>query len=276
MTTMAPLGAAHRSCAARALRYEWKRLSALRSPWILAGLVLLIGIGNGIDIGLKDYSLTAMADVLQFAPLASQAPMSAFLLFALGATAVSAEYAHHAARTTFLTLSSRRTAYVAKLAVTSGAAAATALGATLLSALIASVMLAVRGAPLPDWPGLAAPLAVFAVVMLCWPALAAGLTALIRHRLPVVMFLLLWPLALERLVGFLLGKLPGLSGASEYLPFAAARAALYCVRGDSEDAGFAKALLGSEIHPALGLVIFCAFTVAVAIAGGVAYARRDV
>ncbi|MEU3754125.1 hypothetical protein AB0H17_15380 [Streptomyces olivoreticuli] len=274
--TTAAITRAHGSCARRALRYEWKRLSSLRSPWILAGIVLLIGIGNGIDIGLKDYSLTAMADVLQFAPLTSQAPISAFVLFALGATAVSAEYAHRAARTTFLTLSSRRTAYAAKIAVTSAAAAGTALGATLLSGVIASVLLAVRGAQLPDWPGLLAPLATFTAVMACWPALAAGLTALIRHRLPVVMFLLLWPLALERLTGFLLGRIPGLSGVSDYLPFAAARAALYCVRDDSEDAGFTKALLGSEIHPALGLVIFCAFTVCVVVGGGAAYARRDV
>ncbi|KNB51514.1 hypothetical protein AC230_14100 [Streptomyces caatingaensis] len=268
----------HLSCARRALRYEGKRLSSLRSPWILAGIVVLIGIGNGIDIGLHDYSPAATADVLQFAPLASQAPMSAFLLFAFGATAISAEYAHQAARSTFLTLSSRRTAYAAKVAVTSVTAAAVALGSSLLGALIASGMRAVRGEPSLGWLGLPAPMASFTVVMLCWPALAAGLTALVRNRLPVIMFLLLWPLVLERLVGLLLGRIPGFSAVPGHLPFAASRAALYCLRGDDdfEDAGFTRALLGSDVHPALGLLIFCAFTVGVVVAGGAAYTRRDV
>ncbi|MGK5640436.1 hypothetical protein ACSNOK_19290 [Streptomyces sp. URMC 126] len=268
----------HASCLRRALRYEWKRLWSLRSPWILSALVGLIGVGNGIDIGLGEYALPALADVLQFSPLASQAPMSGLLLFILGTTAVSTEYTYRAARTTFLTLSSRRTAYAAKVAVTSATAAAVSLGASLLSAVIGATILAVRGAPQPDWTGLTAPLAVFTVVMLCWPTIATGLTALLRRRVPVIVFLLLWPLILERLTGILLNKLPGLTGLSDHLPFAAARAALHCVRGQdtNEDVPFTEALLGSGVSPALGLAIFCAFTACLAIAGGIAYTRRDV
>ncbi|MEW2029685.1 hypothetical protein AB0901_04040 [Streptomyces roseifaciens] len=202
--------------------------------------------------------------------------MSAFILFVLGATAVASEYSHRTARTTFLTLSSRRTAYLAKITVTSVAATGIALFSALLGLLVGGVILACRGDSLPEIAALAPPMASFAVVMLCWPALAAGLTALVRHRVPVLVFLLLWPLVLERLAGLLIGKLPGLGSLPDYLPFAAARAALHCVREENDpDAGFTNALLGSDIHPALGLVIFCIFTAAIVIGGGFSYCRRE-
>ncbi|MBH1939072.1 hypothetical protein I5Q34_33255 [Streptomyces sp. AV19] len=271
----------HRSCARRAIQYEWRRLSALRSLWLVAGLITLLGVGNGVDIGLHGgkagYSLAAVADTLQFSPLASQAPMAAFLLFPLGMSAIGVEYSHRMARTTFLTLSSRRTAYVAKVVVPSVVAAATTLGAALLGLVTGCVVLALRGDALPDLAGLAMPLLSLTVVMLCWPTLAAGLTALTRRRGAVLAFLLLWPVIVERLAGLALEQVPGLNGVRNYLPFAAARAALHNLRDESggPDAGFDQALLGSNAHPAIGMTIFCLFTVLVAVGGGLAYIHRD-
>ncbi|MFI2077515.1 hypothetical protein [Streptomyces triculaminicus] len=255
-------------------------MSSFKSLWVLACIVALLGVANGVDVGVHGgeggYSPATVADTLQFSPLASQAPMSAFILFALGVTAVATEYAQRTARTTFLVLSSRRTAYLAKVAVTSVAASAIALGSALLGLVVGCAILGFCGDALPDVLVLVPSLASFALVMLCWPALAAGMTALVGRSVPVIIVLLLWPLVLERLAGLLLRKVPGFGDVADYLPFAAARAALHCLRDENDpDSGFTRALLGSDIHPGVGLVVFCLFAAFVVVAGGLVFARRD-
>lgn len=142
-----PLEAFRRAC-----RYEWRHLTALRSTWILlgvvAGLRLLTGITVLLDVDKqRAVSSATVADAISWTPLATQVPALCFFMLVLGTGPVSTDLVSSAARTTWLAVNGRATAYGAKcavgLVVGSGAAAASAL----LGTLSCAVTLAVFGAP---------------------------------------------------------------------------------------------------------------------------------
>ncbi|MFE9631861.1 hypothetical protein [Streptomyces sp. NPDC006463] len=267
----------------RAAAYEWHHLYGLRSTWILLSVVALLAIGNGVSLLLvADANAAptpaAVADALQWSPAATQVPMLALLLIALGTGSVSTDLARGAARTTWLTAASRGTAFAAKLGVAAASAAAVAAASALLAGAAGAVALAASGLPQPAWGQALPALLRFVLVLACWPAVAGSVAAIVRNRAGTVLVLVVWPLIAERLTGLLLGRLLGVDGLGGWLPFAAARAAMSGAPDHAPDAGdaaFAQAMLGSDLGPGTGLLVYVLFTLVLAAAGAWAYRRRD-
>ncbi|MBW5481973.1 hypothetical protein [Streptomyces bambusae] len=279
-----PGGPPHTPHPARALRraaaYEWHHLRGLRATWVLLSVAAVLTVGNGVSLLLVADTDSAptpatVADALQWAPAATQLPLLALLLIALGTSSVSTDLTRGAARTTWLTAASRTTAFVAKLCVAALLTSATAVVTVLIAGAAGASALAMSGTPQPAWEQTLPALLRFTLVMACWPVLAGSVAALLRNRVWTVLLLVLWPLIIERLTGLLLGRLLGISALHEVLPFAAARAAMADASDTSTDASPAQGLLDNGLGPWTGLMVHVLFALAVAVAGAWAYRRRD-
>ncbi|MFD6890433.1 hypothetical protein [Streptomyces sp. NPDC059957] len=276
--TLTPVTPAHTF--SRACRYEWRHLTALRSTWILLGVVALLSLLTGLTIlldldGQSAASPAVAADSITWAPLSTQIPALGFFMLIFGTGPVSNDLITGAARTTWLAVNGRRTAYAAKCAVGFTVGSAVAAISVLLGALSYAATLAVSGASQPVWTQVVAPAARFVAWMGCWALLCMALSALLRSRIVPVLLLVLWPLIGERIAGKLLEYLPGLDGVGNWLPFAAGRAMLTDASAYSgDDRSFVRALVGSHLSPSEATVVFCLYTAAITLAGMWAYCRR--
>lgn len=266
----------------RACRYEWRHLAGLRSTWVLLGVAAVLSLLAGVtvlldhDAGGPPVGATAVADAVTWAPLATQVPALCFFLLVLGTGPVSTDLVRGAARTTWLAVNGRATAYAAKCLVGFLVGALTAAASALLGALSCALVLAASGAAQPEWGRVVAPAVRFSLWTGCWALLCLALVALIRSRIVPVLLLCMWPLIVERLLGGLLGRIPGLDGIGGLLPFAAGRAMLTDVSAyPADDRPFARALVGSDLATASATGLFCLYTVLIAAAGCWAYCRRD-
>ncbi|MFC8341783.1 hypothetical protein ACFUJX_32830 [Streptomyces rubiginosohelvolus] len=265
----------------RACRYEWRHLTALRSTWILVGVIAALSVLSGITVLLelddrRSVSSPRVADVIAWTPLALQIPGLCFFVLVLATGPVSTDLVSGAARTTWLAVNGRATAYGAKCAVGFAVGAAVAAVSAVLGALSCAVSLALAEASQPVWAEVLAPAARFVGWMGCWALLCLALVALLRNRILPVLLLVLWPLLGERLAGAMLGYVPGLDGAGNWMPFAAGRAMLTDVSAyPADERSFAQALVGSQLPTPVAVAVFCLFTAAVAAAGSWAYCRRD-
>ncbi|WEH37225.1 hypothetical protein PZB75_29975 [Streptomyces sp. AM 4-1-1] len=244
-------------------------------------MVTVLSVLTGITILLdldKQQSATpaAVADVIAWTPLSLQVPALCFFMLVLGTGPVATDLVSGAARTTWLTVNGRGTAYAAKSAVGVAFGTGTAAASALLGALSCAVALAAAGASQPAWDEIVAPAARFVAWMGCWALLCMAAVALLRSRTVSVLFLVLWPLLGERIAGALLGYVPGLDGIGNWLPFAAGRAMLTDVSAYAgEDRSFVQALIGSHLPAPTAAAVFCLSTAAFAGAGMWAYCRRD-
>lgn len=274
--TVRPADAFRRAC-----RYEWRHLAALRSTWILLSVVTVLSVLTGITVLLdldKQHTVSAVtvADAIAWTPLSLQIPALCFFVLVLGTGPVSTDLVSGAARTTWLTVNGRATAYGAKCAVGFTIGTGTAAASALLGAVSCAASLAMAGAPQPHWTEVLAPAARFVAWMGCWALLCLAAVALLRSRIVPVLLLVLWPLLGERITGALLGYIPGLDGVNNWLPFAAGRAMLTDVSAYSGDEKpFAQALVGSHLSTSVAVTVFCLYTAAITAAGWWAYCQRD-
>ncbi|MEH0556874.1 hypothetical protein [Streptomyces sp. B21-101] len=265
----------------RACRYEWRHLAELRSTWILLGVVAVLSLLTGITVlldlrGQSAVSSATVADTIAWTPLATQIPALCFFVLVLGTGPVSTDLLSGAGRTTWLAVNGRRTAYAAKCAVGFAVGSGVAAISALTGGLSCAVTLAVAGAPQPGWTEVLAPAARFVGWMGCWALLCMAMVAVLRSRIASVLFLVLWPLLGERLTGVLLGYVPGLEGAKNWLPFAAGRAMLTDLSTVSgEDKAFARALVGSHLSTSVAVAVFFLYTAVFTAVGLWAYCRRD-
>lgn len=272
-----PAGEAFRN----ACRYEWRHLAALRSTWVLLGVVatlsLLTGPGLLFDLDTaRAISAASMADTLAWAPMATQIPTLCFFVLILGTGPVSTDLVRGAARTTWLAVNGRRTAYLAKAAVGFLVGAGVAATSALVGAVSAAVVLTASGAPQPAWGEVLLPVLRFVLWMGCWALLCLALVALLRNRIVPVLVLCLWPVLGERLAGLLLGYVPGLGGVSDWLPFATGRAMLTDVSALADkDRSFAEAMVGSDLSTPVALAVYLTYTAALTAAGYWSYSRRE-
>lgn len=264
-----------------ACRYEWRHLTALRSTWVLlsvvAALSLLTGPGMLFDLDrTRPMSAAAMADLLAWAPMTTQVPMLCFLVLILGTGPVSTDLVRGAARTTWLAVNGRRTAYAAKSVVGFLVGAGVAATSALVGGVSAAVVLAASGAPQPEWGAVLLPMLRFVLWMGCWALVCMALVALMRSRTVPVVVLCLWPVLGERLAGLLLGYVPGLGGVSDWLPFSVGRAMLTDVSAFAGDERtFVEAMVGSDLSTPVALVVYLLYTAALTAAGYWAYSRRE-
>ncbi|MFI5549159.1 hypothetical protein [Streptomyces sp. NPDC051738] len=264
-----------------ACRYEWRHLTALRSTWVLlsvvAALSLLTGPGLLIDLDrTHPIGAASMGDVLAWAPMTTQIPMLCFFVLVLGTGPVSTDLVRGAARTTWLAVNGRRTAYLAKSVVGFLVGAGVAATSALVGGVSAAAVLAVSGAPQPAWSAVVVPVLRFVLWMGCWALLCMALVALMRNRTMAVVALCLWPVLGERLAGLLLGYVPGLDGVGDWLPFTVGRAMLTDLSAFAGDErSFAEAMVGSDVSTPVALLVFLLYTAALTAAGYWAYSRRE-
>ncbi|KUM80072.1 ABC transporter permease [Streptomyces curacoi] len=272
-----PAGEAFRN----ACRYEWRHLAALRSTWVLLGVVAVLSLLTGPSLLLdldrtRAIGAAQMGDVLAWSPMATQIPLLCFFVLILGTGPVSTDLVRGAARTTWLAVNGRRTAYAAKCAVGFLVGAGVAATSALVGAVSAAVVLAAAGAPQPAWAAVLLPVVRFVLWMGCWALLCTALVALLRNRITPVVLLCLWPVLGERLAGLLLGYVPGLDGVGDWLPFAVGRAMLTDVSAFAgDDKAFAEVMVGSDLPTLAALVVYLLYTAALTAAGYWAYCRRE-
>ncbi|MBT1184943.1 ABC transporter permease subunit [Streptomyces sp. CJ_13] len=267
----------------RALRYEWCHLHALRSTWILLGAIAVLSLVAGLTtpVGLAPGtapSSWAIVTAFQMDAVSMQLPLSAFLLLPVATGPIATELTRGTARTTWLTLASRRTAFAAKLLVGGGLGAMTALGGTLLVALSAMSALAVSGKAQPNWDQTLSGLLGYTIFMTCWPVIAASIAALLRNRVAATLMLILWPLLGERIAGILLRLVPGVEALAGWLPFGAGRAALAASADTlpAADRALVEALVGSDLSSGAGTIVFIGFAMVLAVLGAWSYMAKDV
>ncbi|MFG2987469.1 hypothetical protein ACGFYQ_40725 [Streptomyces sp. NPDC048258] len=266
----------------RALRYEWRHVSALRSTWILLGAVAALSLVAGLTspIGLDPGtapSSWSMTTAFQMDAISMQIPLSALLLLPLATGPVATEFSRGTARTTWLTLASRRTAFAAKITLGGALGALSALGGTVLVASSATIALAVSGKAQPNWAQTLPGLLGYTIFMTCWPVIAASVVALVRSRVSAALLLVLWPLLGERIAGVLLRLAPGLEALAGRLPFGAGRAAM-AARVDTlpeADRALVEAFVGSDLSTGTGTAVFIGFTTVMAALGAWSYVKRD-
>ncbi|WP_055531702.1 ABC transporter permease [Streptomyces graminilatus] len=267
----------------RALSFEYMRLKGLRSTWVAIATMAALSLLNGVLLpteavepkvsGQPSLEVTQLVDSLQFNPIGMQIPLSAWLLvFVLGSGPFATEFRHRTAQTAWLTIGTRGLSYAAKLLVGAGGSLAICVVGLALSAIGGATALAVTGLAQPHWSGACGPLLRYLIVMTFLPVLAGSLTALIRSRLLSVLTLVLWPLLLERVFGLVIQRIPGMAGVQDWLPFAAARAAMSGVANPDE---LTRLLIGSDLAPLPGLGVFCSFSALVATCGWLAYRRQE-
>ncbi|WP_329304649.1 hypothetical protein [Streptomyces anulatus] len=266
----------------RAIRYEWRHLTALRSTWILLGAIAVLSLLAGVTASFGVASGTApsawsMVTAIQMDAVSMQIPLSALLLLPLASGPVATEFSRGTARTTWLTLASRRTAFVAKLLVGGALGALSALGGTALVAISASTALAIAGKAQPTWTQTLSGVLGYTVFMVCWPLIVTSVATVVRSRIAAALLLVLWPLLGERIAGILLSLAPGVDALAGWLPFGAGRAAMATGTDTlaSADRALVETFVGSDLSPGTGAAVLICFTIALAIIGAWSYTKKD-
>ncbi|MFI5868405.1 ABC transporter permease subunit [Streptomyces sp. NPDC051546] len=266
----------------RAMRYEWRHLTGLRSTWILLGAIGALSLAAGLTapIGLEPGtapSSWSMVTAFQMDAISMQLPLSALILLPLATGPIATELSRGTARTTWLTLASRRTAFTAKLIVGGAIGALSALAGTALVASSAATALALTGKAQPSWEQTLPGLLGYTIFMACWPVIAASVVALVRNRVAAALVLVLWPLLGERIAGILLHLVPGVEALAGWLPFGAGRAAMAASVDTlpETDRALIEAFVGSDLPTSTGTAVFIGFTTLIAALGAWSYIKRD-
>jgi ABC-2 type transport system permease protein len=199
------------------IRSEFRKLSTVRSPWLLlaAGPLLVVaGVTGLVQSGGNVHDPAVQGKALAHVALA------ALFTLIFGIFAVAGEYRHGTMTDTFLSTPSRGRVLAAKLAVygSIGAAAglvsaavAVAVTATWWSAKGGSVHLSAAG----SWRTLAGGVAV----NVAFAAIGVGVGALLRNLAVAIAATLAWIALVEGIAGQLAG-----AGLARWLPFSASQA----------------------------------------------------
>ncbi|MDT0203706.1 ABC transporter permease [Nocardioides sp. AE5] len=223
-----------------ALKYEWMRLTTLRSTWWISGLAVLVGAGftfiAAMSIRLssptevsgtvdEDWSRFFLeAGMTQFSNVDPFPYLLAYAVAVLGILSWGHEYRHGMIRATLTAVPNRTAVWSAKFITVAGFVAVVAIVSCLISLVL--TLLWFGGLDFQyDW--LALLLAIFKrvvyTILVTW--LVMAVTVLIRHQTFSLVLLYLWPLGVETLLRGLLAVFSGLTGSddlydlSRFLPF---------------------------------------------------------
>jgi ABC-2 type transport system permease protein len=199
------------------IRSEFRKITSIRSPWLLlaAGpLIVVAGVTGLIQSGGNVHDPGVQRQALAHAGLA------ALLTLIFGIVAVAGEYRHGSITDTYLSCPGRRRVITAKLAVYGLVGAAAGLVSSAVALGVTAAWWAAKGGSLQlsgtdTWLTLGGGLAAcfaFAII-------GVGLGALIRNLVGAVAVALAWIALVEGIVGQLVG-----SGLARWLPFYASEA----------------------------------------------------
>ena len=184
------------------LRYEWVRISTVRSTWALIGLAMLVPAGLALFVS---YLVSTLGDEAGGPPdggggFSAVLPLTAAVLCAIGAAAFGQEYRHGLIRITLAIFPRRTPVFIAKalmVAVIIAVAAVLSIATIVLAQALGGVI-AGSGATWDDtaW-GAAGLRAVIYVVF--FVLIAFAITALTRNQplgiiTPIVLAVLIEPI----------------------------------------------------------------------------------
>lgn len=241
------------------IRSEFRKLTTLRSPWLLlaAGpLITAAGISGLVASGgdLHDPALQSKAF--------SHVGLAAIVTLVFGLLAVAGEYRHGTITDTYLSFPGRRTVIAAKLAVYGLVGAAAGLVSSVTAVVVTAAWWASKGASFQlstadTWRTLGGGLAA----NVAFAAIGVGLGALIRNLVAAVAVALAWIALVEGIAGQLLG-----AGLARWLPFYA-----------SESLDRANLTTATGLLPQWGgLLVLLGYAAIFAVAGVLTTLNRDV
>jgi ABC-type transport system involved in multi-copper enzyme maturation permease subunit len=275
-----------------ALRYEWTRITTIRSSYWVSAIAVLVatGLSTLISWALSDsiadftnpgfdISFLGSIVVTQFA--AAGGPyLIAFVVAILGILAWGHEYRHGMIRATFTAVPSRSAIWLAKYVVTLAWVVVTMILTFLTSSFVGWLFLGKYGvnffsSVVLKTEGKALLVGVLLV------AFMMGATAVLRHQTASMVLLFIWPLIIENILFGVFTGFPSLWKYNDwlsYLPFRALFKALESAQvrgavGDGNGGGFAG--LPHQLSVFDSGLVFLAYVAVVTVASLVLLRRRD-
>jgi ABC-2 type transport system permease protein len=199
------------------IRSEFRKLSTVRSPWLLlaAGPLLVVAGVTGLAQSGGDVHDPAV----QGKALAHVALAALFTLI-FGIFAVAGEYRHGTVTDTFLSTPARGRVVAAKLAVYGSVGAVAGLVSSAVAVVVTAAWWSARGGSFhlsaaDSWRTLAGGVAV----NVAFAAIGVGVGALLRNLVLAIAAALAWIALVEGIAGQLVG-----AGLARWLPFSASQA----------------------------------------------------
>ena len=259
-----------------ALRYEWVRLTTLRSTWWLTGLSLLVA---GL-LGLPALGLKGSLTVLDYGDIVTGGGGGAvflvsILLSMIGVFAIGHEYRYGTIRPTLCALPRRSVVLAAKVLVVTGFVFVVALVGLLLKYAVAVAILGHRLTRLGLFPTPMARVWIGSIVYIVIFALVGfALAGLFRNIPAAIVTVILMPLLAENIIRGLLGLhvFHSIRGFAKALPFSSG-AEIFRYRpvgSDNSGAGFQ-----AVPSPVDGLLVFLAFLAIVLGLSWFLFEKRD-
>lgn len=241
------------------IRSEFRKLSTVRSPWLLlaAGPLLVVaGVTGLVQSGGSVHDPATASKALAHVALA------ALFTLIFGIFAVAGEYRHGTVTDTFLSTPARGRVVTAKLAVYASVGAVAGLVCSAVAVVVVAAWWSAKGGSFSfsaagSWRTLAGGMAVNAA----FAAIGVGVGALLRNLAVAIAAALAWIALVEGIAGQLVG-----ASLARWLPFSASEAL-----GRADMTGTA----GTLPQWGGGLVL-AGYAVAFAVAAMVTTLRRDV
>jgi ABC-type transport system involved in multi-copper enzyme maturation permease subunit len=276
-----------------ALRYEWVRITSIRSSYWISATTLVVGTGistliawglaktfHDLSMNTSEIPFTAGIVVTQ-AGLAGAPYIVGFVMAIIGVLAWGHEYRHGMIRATFTAVPSRTAIWLAKYIVTLAWVAVTMVVTFAASTYVGWLYLSKYGVSFTSSEVLRAEGKALLVGLLLVTFVMSA-TAIMRHQTAALVLLFIWPLVIEpifRLVFFLVPALNDHMDWLNYLPFRALFRILQVPLladgsaggGDGPPAQFITQPL-TTIEASL---VFGAYAVVVVVASLVLLRRRD-
>ena len=241
------------------IRSEFRKLSTVRSPWLLlaAGPLLVVaGVTGLVQSGGNVHDPATVSKALAHVALA------ALFTLIFGIFAVAGEYRHGTVTDTFLSTPARGRVVIAKLAVYGSAGAVAGLVSSAVALAVTAAWWLAKGGSFSltaadSWRTLAGGVAV----NVAFAAIGVGVGALLRNLAVAIAAALAWIALVEGIAGQLVG-----AGPARWLPFSA-----------SEALGRANMTGTSGFLPQWGGgLVLAGYAIAFAAAAMVTTLRRDV
>ena len=265
-----------------ALRYEWVRITSIRSTWWLTGIAVLLSFGFSLLIGQglaaadefagTGFSASSAAVITQGSSTGFAPVLPAFVMGLLGVFAFGHEYRHGMIRATLTAVPRRWQVVLAKTAVTAAWAAAVATACVALGALAGELTVGDAGFSVgaDEVPRVMVGYVVFTAL---FALVGMGIAMVVRHQAGALGLLLLLPVVVEgiiRLVLTLPSAFDDIEGVARYLPFDAGGQMLVLFPLD------ANLPIGPPpLDPLPGGLTFAVFTAAVIALGTALFVQRD-
>lgn len=276
-----------------ALKYEWARLTSLRSTWWISGGSIAVGVGFTFFVAMViqldtptelrgdvdgDYSRFILdAAMTQFSNVDPSFYLLAYVVAILGVLAWGHEYRHGMIRATLTAVPDRTAVFFAKLVVVGLWVSAVVVISCLASLLVTLVWFSGLSFEFDvAYLTLAVLKRVAFTVLLTW--LAMGATVLIRHQTFSLVMLYLWPLGVETMIRLLMLAMGGVTGNMDvydntrFLPFNAGGRIMQNWQGTFQED---LTVFGEPLSALGGLIVFGGFTLVVLAGSLVAFQKRD-